>query len=120
MKNKALINQFEIKGKFSQTDISKLTGIDKSTVSLHLSGSRQISIRHAEKYAKILNVPLHLVLEDKIAEYPITHYINEKKIIIKKSEDIFDVLQSLNELIALKNCFSITNLKDKKSYIYST
>ena len=44
--------------------ISKGTGIDKSTVSLHLSSKRRINIEQAYKYADFLKVPVIKVIDE--------------------------------------------------------
>ena len=61
--NEALIKQVLLARIKNHDLISKGTGIDKSTVSLHLSSKRQISVNHAKLYAKFLKVPLIKVLD---------------------------------------------------------
>ena len=78
--NEALIKQV---AKFRKTNkesnnevISAKTGIDKSTVSLHLSSQRQVSLADCRKYAQFLNLPLIKVIDDKLVKYPVSAYVN--------------------------------------------
>tara|TARA_R100001460_G_scaffold106117_1_gene153378 strand:+ start:147 stop:761 length:615 start_codon:yes stop_codon:yes gene_type:complete len=81
--------------------ISKGTGIDKSTVSLHLSGKREINIHHAKKYAKYLDISLLDVLDETTIKYRVVKYVNYKGIVGPPTEEDFHVIVSPNEKRAL-------------------
>ena len=85
--NEALIKQVILARVKNHDLISKGTGIDKSTVSLHLSSKRQISVDHAKLYAQFLKLPLIKVLDDSIIKYRIVRYVNDSGIVIPPSED---------------------------------
>ena len=89
-----VINEAKIK---NHDLISKGTGIDKSTVSLHLSGKREINVAHAKKYANYLNISLLDVLDVTIPKYRVVKYVNKKGEVLPPTEDDFDVLVSPNE-----------------------
>ena len=81
--------------------ISKGTGIDKSTVSLHLSGKGEINIHHAKKYAKYLDISLLDVLDETTIKYRVVKYVNYKGIVGPPTEEDFHVIVSPNEKRAL-------------------
>ena len=67
--NEALIRQIDIAKIKNHDLISKGTGIDKSTVSLHLSSKRRINIEQAYKYAEFIKV--HVIPANVFLLFPI-------------------------------------------------
>lgn len=110
-----VINEARIK---NHDLISKGTGIDKSTVSLHLSGKREINVNHAKRYAEYLDVSLLDVLDSTISKYRVVKYVNEKGEVIPPSEEDYHVIASPNEKRALDR-YAIYDKKTNQSYWYS-
>ena len=105
--NEALIKQVLLARIKNHDLISKGTGIDKSTVSLHLSSKRQISVDHAKLYAKFLKVPLIKVLDDNIVKYRVVRYVDDTGVVIPPTEDDDHLVITPNEI----------SKKESKSYL---
>ena len=88
--------------------ISDRTSIDKSTVSLHLSGKRKINIDDAQSYAKYFNVPLIRILDDKVVKYPIVAYANQLGEVLMRKPNQNEIVICPN-LIQSTNCYAIYN-----------
>tara|TARA_R100001443_G_scaffold9351_2_gene18947 strand:+ start:142 stop:819 length:678 start_codon:yes stop_codon:yes gene_type:complete len=71
--------------------ISRGTGIDKSTVSLHFSGKRLINVDQAKLYANFFQVPIQRVLDSNKAKYRIIGYLDEITGVIKPSDPFKNV-----------------------------
>lgn len=56
--------------------LSRISGIDKSTVSAHLTGSRKLSMYHAKKYAEGLDVPVIKLIDENVIKYSVGSYVN--------------------------------------------
>ena len=100
--NDALIKQINIAKIKNHDLISKGTGIDKSTISLHLNSKRPLSIEHAKEYAKYLNIPLIKVIDDSIVKYRVVKYIDPLGEVHNPNEDEFDVIIAPNELTKIE------------------
>ena len=96
--NEALIKQVQLARVKNHELISKGTGIDKSTVSLHLSSKRQISVDHAKLYSKFLKIPLIKVLDDNIVKYRIVRYVDDTGIVFPPSEDDDHIIVTPNSI----------------------
>ena len=96
--NEALIKQVQLARVKNHELISKGTGIDKSTVSLHLSSKRQISVDHAKLYSKFLKIPLIKVLDDNIVKYRIVRYVDDTGVVIPPSEDDDHIIVTPNSI----------------------
>jgi len=96
--NEALIKQINLAKIKNHDLISKATGIDKSTISLHLNSKRPLSIEHAKEYAEFLNIPLIKVIDDTVVKYRVVKYIDLQGEVHNPNEDEFDVIISPNEL----------------------
>ena len=115
--NEALIKQVLLARIKNHDLISKGTGIDKSTVSLHLSSKRQISVDHAKLYAKFLKVPLIKVLDDNIVKYRVVRYVDDSGVVIPPTEDDDHLVITPNE-IQKKNLKVIYHLERDLVYWY--
>ena len=116
--NEALVKQVELAKVKNHDVLSRGTGIDKSTVSLHLSGKRKISLDHAKKYSEFLKLPLIKVIDDKVAKYRIVRYIDENGIVTAGDENDFDVVICPNEIEA-KDEKIIYNKQRQTAYWYN-
>ncbi len=110
-----VINEAKIK---NHDLISKGTGIDKSTVSLHLSGKREINVAHAKKYANYLNVSLLDVLDSTVPKYRVVKYVNLKGEILPPTEEDYHVIASPNEKRPLSR-YAIYDKSLNQAYWYS-
>jgi len=88
--------------------ISDHTKIDKSSVSLHLSGKRKINIDDALNYAKYFDVPLIRILDDKVVKYPIVAYGNKEGEVLMRKPNQNEIVVCPN-LIQSTNCYAIYN-----------
>ena len=100
--NEALIKQV---AKYRKTNkesnnevISAKTGIDKSTVSLHLSSQRQVSLADCRKYALYLNVPLIKIIDDSTVKYPIVAYANNIGEVLMRQPHQNEIIIHPNEI----------------------
>ena len=89
--NEALIRQIDIAKIKNHDLISKGTGIDKSTVSLHLSSKRRINIEQAYKYADFLKVPVIKVIDENVVKYRVVRYVNDFGEVNPPTEDDFEM-----------------------------
>lgn len=96
--NKSLIQLFKSSKFKNHDELSKATKIDKSTISLHLSGKRAANLTHANIYAKIFNVPLIKIISNEIIKYPIVAYVNLKGEVNPRGEDDNQILISNNQI----------------------
>ncbi|BAQ89622.1 transcriptional regulator [uncultured Mediterranean phage uvMED] len=55
--------------------LSRISGIDKSTVSAHLTGVKKLSMYHAKKYAEGLDVPIIKLLDESVVKYNVGAYV---------------------------------------------
>ena len=100
--NEALIKQV---AKYRKTNkesnnevISAKTGIDKSTVSLHLSSQRQVSLADCRKYAQFLSLPLIKVIDDKLVKYPVSAYVNNNGEVLMRQPHQNEIIIQPNEI----------------------
>ena len=96
--NEALIKQINLAKVKNHSIIEKATGIDKSTISLHLNSRRLISIDQAKAYAKFLDVPLIKVIDDTVVKYRVVKYANDTGEVTDPTEEDFDVILAPNEI----------------------
>ena len=78
--------------------LSKLSGIDKSTVSAHLTGAKKLSIYHAEKYATGLEVPVIKLVDDKIVKYSVVAYCEDDGSVRPRNEEESEAIVSENHI----------------------
>ena len=96
--NEALIKQINLAKVKNHSIIEKATGIDKSTISLHLNSRRPISIEQARAYAKFLDVPLIKVIDDTVVKYRVVKYSDDLGEVVDPTEEDFDVILAPNEI----------------------
>ena len=96
--NEALIKQINLAKVKNHSIIEKATGIDKSTISLHLNSRRPISIEQARAYAKFLDVPLIKVIDDTVVKYRVVKYSDDLGEVSDPTEEDFDVILAPNEI----------------------
>tara|TARA_S200002703_G_scaffold19816_1_gene16084 strand:- start:7174 stop:7764 length:591 start_codon:yes stop_codon:yes gene_type:complete len=101
--NEALIKEINRAKIKNHSIIEKATGIDKSTISLHLNSRRPISIEQAKAYAKFLDVPLIKVIDDTIVKYRVVKYVDEEGVVSNPSEEDFDVILAPNDIQSLNH-----------------
>jgi hypothetical protein len=118
--NEALIKQVILARVKNHDLISKGTGIDKSTVSLHLSSKRQISVDHAKEYAKFLKVPLIKVLDDNIVKYRVVRYVDDSGVVMPPSEDDDHLVIVPNSIEKRKSSKVIYHIDRDLVYWYSS
>tara|TARA_A100000171_G_scaffold37292_1_gene36259 strand:+ start:148 stop:771 length:624 start_codon:yes stop_codon:yes gene_type:complete len=135
--NEALIKQFKIAKVKNYDVLAKGTGIDKSTISLHLSNKRKISLDHAKLYSDFLNVPLIKIIDDNISKYRVVRYVDDSGKVTPGDEDDDDIVVLPNEIEKTEDkiiynkeqqmaywynpnidCFQV-NILDKLSYVKS-
>ena len=96
--NEALIKEINKAKVKNHSIIEKATGIDKSTISLHLNSRRPISIEQARAYAKFLDIPLIKVIDDTVVKYRVVKYVNKEGTVSNPTEWDFDVILAPNEI----------------------
>ncbi len=96
--NEALIKQFKLAKVKNYDVLAKGTGIDKSTISLHLSNKRKISLDHAKQYSDFLNVPLIKIIDDNISKYRVVRYVDDFGKVTAGDEDDDDIIVMPNEI----------------------
>jgi len=82
--NEVLVDKLTQKGFVKNKDIYQLllethegeSPIDITSISMHTSGTRRISLIQARQYAKSLKLPLIRVLDDYICKYPVVSNVN--------------------------------------------
>ena len=79
--------------------LSKLSGIDKSTVSAHLTGTKKLSMYHAEKYAHGLEVPVIKLIDEKIVKYPVGAYVENNGSVRLRNEIEDEIIVSENHIL---------------------
>ena len=99
--------------------LSKLTGIDKSTVSLHLTGHRKMTLDHARKYAESLDVPLIKIIDDKSVKYPVVGYVNDDGTVRMRSENEIEVIVTDNHIESSGN-YCLIQKSVNIAYFYNT
>ena len=98
--------------------LSKLTGIDKSTVSLHLTGHRKMSLEHAKKYSDSLEVPLIKIIDDKSIKYPVVGYVQDDGSVRMRDENEIEVVVADNHIESHGN-FCLIQKSVNIAYIYN-
>jgi hypothetical protein len=118
--NENLRKYAQIKGLTKGTGLalSKLTGIDKSTVSLHLTGHRKMSIEHAKKYGESLDVPYIKLLDDNIIKYPVVGYVELDGSVRMRKENEIDICIADND-IASSNCYALFQQRQEVVFFYN-
>ena len=116
--NEALIRQIDIAKIKNHDLISKGTGIDKSTVSLHLSSKRRINIEQAYKYAEFLKVPVIKVIDENVVKYRVVRYVSISGEVNPPTEDDFEIIVCPNQ-IEKKEEKIIYDKKKNTAYWYS-
>lgn len=116
--NNALIKIYKNSDFKNLDDLGKATGIDKSTVSLHMSGKRVINLASAELYAKTFKVPLIKIISDEVVKYPIVYYCNFEGEVRLRGEDENEALYSLNE-IENNKVYGIYCSENSSVYLYN-
>lgn len=111
--NESLIRQINLAKVKNHSLIEKGTGIDKSTISLHLNSKRPLSIEHAKAYAKYLEIPLIKILDDTVVKYRVVKYANDLGEVTNPTEEDFDIILAPNE-IENSHQYAIYN-KDRNS-----
>jgi uncharacterized protein YcfL len=101
--NEALIKQINLAKVKNHSIIEKATGIDKSTISLHLNSRRPISIEQAKAYAKFLDVALIKVIDDTVVKYRVVKYVDNEGVVSNPSEEDFDVILAPNDVESLNH-----------------
>jgi len=99
--------------------LSRLSGVDKSTVSAHLSGTKKLSMYHAEKYAQGLDVPVAKILDDSTFKYPIVAYVSESGGVRMREEDETDICIADNEIADTK-FFAIYSKHQEIIFFYNS
>lgn len=82
--NEVLVDKLKQKGFSRNKDIYQLllethggeSPIDITSISMHTSGTRRISLIQAKQYAKSLKLPLIRVLDDYICKYPVVSNVD--------------------------------------------
>ena len=115
--NEALIKQINLAKVKNHSIIEKATGIDKSTISLHLNSRRPISIEQAKAYAKFLDIPLIKVIDDTVVKYRVVKYSDENGEVSDPTEEDFDVILAPNE-ISTSSQYCIYDKKRNTVYWY--
>ncbi len=118
--NENLRKYAQLKGLTKGTGLalSKLTGIDKSTVSLHLTGHRKMSIEHAKKYGESLDVPYIKLLDDNIIKYPVVGYVELDGSVRMRRENEIDICIADND-IASSNCYALFQQQQEVVFFYN-
>ena len=98
IKEKSEINNNDI--------ISKGTGIDKSTVSLHFAGKRPINVEQAYRYSHFFEVPIQRILDDNIPKYRIVGYLDQATGRVKEA----DKFQNIEIVICENNLIQYDDL----------
>ena len=98
--------------------LSKLTGIDKSTVSLHLTGHRKMSLEHAKKYADSLEIPLIKIIDDKSIKYPVVGYVQDDGSVRMRDENEIEVIVTDNHIQSSGNYCMVDKILDT-AYFYN-
>lgn len=97
--------------------LSRLSGVDKSTVSAHLSGTKKLSMYHAEKYANGLDVPISKLLDESVIKYPIVAYAEIDGSVRMRKENEIDICEAENEL-ASTGSFAIYSKHQEIIFFY--
>lgn len=116
--NESLIRQINLAKVKNHSLIEKGTGIDKSTISLHLNSKRPLSIEHAKAYAKYLEIPLIKILDDTVVKYRVVKYSNDLGEVTNPTEEDFDIILAPNE-IESSNQYAIYDKKRNSVYWYT-
>ena len=95
--NEALIRVKKESGIKSNELIAEGTGIDTSTVSLHLSGKRRINVEQAYLYADFFKVHIIKIIDNNITQYPIVAYCNSKGLVRLRNENEWEVVLAPND-----------------------
>lgn len=74
--------------------LSRMSGIDKSTVSAHLTGAKKLSMYHAKKYAEGLDVPVIKLIDENVIKYSVGSYVNPDGTVRLRKENENSVIVS--------------------------
>ena len=72
--NIGLTNVLDELGLSSVQGLHQITGIDKPTISRHLSHKQPLTVSHMETYSKTLNIDISFFLSKTYARYPVSGY----------------------------------------------
>ncbi len=98
--------------------LSRLSGVDKSTVSAHLTGTKKLSMYHAEKYAQGLEVPVVKILDESVIKYPIVGYVSDQGNVRMRAEHETDICIAENELVST-DCFALYQQLQETIFFYN-
>tara|TARA_R100001460_G_scaffold8734_6_gene21426 strand:+ start:5967 stop:6551 length:585 start_codon:yes stop_codon:yes gene_type:complete len=98
--------------------LSRLSGVDKSTVSAHLTGTKKLSMYHAEKYAQGLEVPVVKILDESVIKYPIVGYVSDLGHVRMRAEHETDICIAENELVST-DCFALYQQLQETIFFYN-
>jgi len=98
--------------------LSKLSGIDKSTVSAHLTGAKKLSMYHAEKYARGLEVPVIKLVDDKLVKYSVVAYCEDDGSVRPRNEEESEAIVSENHIQSTGE-FAIYQKSTQIAYLYN-
>tara|TARA_R110002050_G_scaffold268790_1_gene410941 strand:+ start:188 stop:847 length:660 start_codon:yes stop_codon:yes gene_type:complete len=125
--NEVLVDRLNQKGFVKNKDIYQLllethggeSPIDITSISMHTSGTRRISLVQAKQYAKSLKLPLIRVLDDYICKYPVVSNVNNSTGIIKPRDKFQnDYLVCNNDIEYIFGTLVILSASKNVAYLY--
>jgi len=126
--NKILVDRLKDKGYEKNKDIYQLleesnngiSPIDITSISMHTSGSRRISLVQARQYAKALKLPLIRVLDDYICKYPVVSNVDSSTgIITPRGKFQNDYLVCNNDIEYMFGTLVILSKSKNCAYLYN-
>ena len=125
--NEVLVDRLNQKGFVKNKDIYQLllethggeSPIDITSISMHTSGTRRISLVQARQYAKALKLPLIRVLDDYICKYPVVSNVDSSTgIITPRGKFQNDYLVCNNDIEYMFGTLVVLTKSKNCAYLY--